>query len=521
MQKKKAIAESQPVFITTDKGDVLPYSTLGQYLIANKAAGDEKSQALPVDRFADMYQDKGLIPPLYNLETLIGTLELNTWHFRCCDVKSHDVAGLGWELKSDNEEQAGADNIILTGFFKSEKHGKPFENILTELQMDMEAIGILAMEVVRENYDPNGKPSLINHVPAHTLRPHRDGNKYMQSRGLKVRWFKRFGYEKDINKNTGDEAPLGTLNPDKDRATELIWDTSYCGRSDYYGMPPILPALGALEGSRAVRDYNIDFFRNYGIPSYAIYITGDYNLGVLKNAEGVTYDPTNPDHDINDFQYEIISAVKKHLATLASNPHSPLILAVPSKLPEGKVNIEFKPLNVEVKDASFRIYRNDCRDEIIVAHGVPPYRIGIAETGSLGGSTATESTIIYQDSVISPRQARLEALINKYIIREGFQIQGWAFKLKRIDLKQETQDKEIAGFLMDNAAMTPLELRKAFGGRFGLVVIDAIKYPELDAFYLKGQRITGVNPNPGQAEFVGAVKTLKDQIVTIATKGKE
>ena len=90
-------------------------------------------------------------------------------------------------------------------------------------------------------------------------------------------------------------------------------------------------------------------------------------------------------------------------------------MSVPAIEGQGEVNIEFKRFECEVKEASFRLHRQDNRDEILAAHGVPPYRVGVAETGSLGGNTARESTEIYKRSVIEPRQEMLESMINKHI----------------------------------------------------------------------------------------------------------
>jgi len=38
--------------------------------------------------------------------------------------------------------------------------------------LDYEAVGYAALEMVRENDDPEGKPVLLAHVPVHTLRVH-------------------------------------------------------------------------------------------------------------------------------------------------------------------------------------------------------------------------------------------------------------------------------------------------------------------------------------------------------------
>src|SRR5690606_4544021 len=107
------------------------------------------------------------------------------------------------------------------------------------------------------------------------------------------------------------------------------------------------------------------------------------------------------------------------------------------------VKVEFQRLAVDVKEASFRLFRQDNRDEILAAHGVPPYRAGIAETGSLGGSTAVESTEIYKMSVIEPRQSILENLFNRYILRSAFDVTDWRWKLAEIDTRDERHDLDI------------------------------------------------------------------------------
>ena len=48
-----------------------------------------------------------------------------------------------------------------------------------------------------------------------------------------------------------------------------------------------------------------------------------------------------------------------------------------------QVDIEIKPLPVDIKDASFRTFRADNAEQILVAHGVPGRLIGLAENGGL------------------------------------------------------------------------------------------------------------------------------------------
>lgn len=209
---------------------------------------------------------------------------------------------------------------------------------------------------------------------------------------------------------------------------------------------------------------------------------------------------------------------KRHLNTIARNPHAPLIMAVPSSTPEGRVTLEFKPLNVEVKEASFRMTRKDYRDEILVAHGVPGYRVGIVETGSLGQNVAEETSKIYKDSVVNPRKNIFEALINKYIVREGFGIKGWKFKFEPFTVDEKKLLRDLAEFMFARGAMTPNEIREKFGKPFGLERDDS--RPELNEYYIDNQPVTKLQQSSEEG-FMGAVKSFQSDLLDIAMKSAQ
>ena len=117
---------------------------------------------------------------------------------------------------------------------------------------------------------------------------------------------------------------------------------------------------------------------------------------------------------------------------------------------------------------------------------MPPYRIGVNETGSLGGSTAVESTEIYKMSVIEPRQEMLEAAINRYIVWGAFKADDWEFKLAEIDTTDEKIDLEIIARLFGKGAITPNQIIRHFKDRFGLEEVD---HPAMNAHYVGGRAI--------------------------------
>ncbi len=433
----------------TKQGRYISGDVLDRY--AHKNAHKDESKQL-TDRFDERYNADGLLPPLYNPELLAQLLEINTYHYGACKTKARDTAGLGWSLLpvagSEPEESAPPEELLR--FFRSLP--MPLAIMLDRAQLDYEAIGWGALELVREGYDPQAPLATLAHVPAHTLRAHRDGNRYAQIRGTKKRWFKAAGEEIDVHQGTGQVYRQGQLAPEV-RATEIAWWQNYTPRSDYYGLPDVMPALGALHGDLARRDFNIAFFDNYGVPAYAVTITGDFDEGDIDEDTG---------------QSDLEAAIEEHFRELAKHPHSVITLSLPTRSDGQEVNIEFHPLSVDIKEASFRLFRQDNRDEILAAHRVPPYRAGIAETGSLGGSTAREATEIYKRSVIEPRQMILEAIIDLHVLQRGFEITGWHFKLADIDNSDAKQDMDLLGVLVDKGAAWPDEMRAHFAARFGL-----------------------------------------------------
>ncbi len=498
----------KPFAIGTTKGKAVLTSFLETF------ARKDSSRSLPDDTTITSLDSLGLKEPRYGLEHLLSLLEINTWHSRCCRTKANDVGGLGWSVMADNvsnpppdAEKESLDNLFENGI----EGAQSLEDMLVQVQVDFEATGMGYIEVAREGFEPDSIPSILKRLPAHTMRIHADLNKLAQVRGNRHVWFKRFGYGFDVDWQTGVEHPLGSLPPDQ-RANEVIQVKQHDPLSSFYGVPEIIPALVAVEGLRALAEYNVSFFENHGVPSYAIYITGDYELGLKIDSQG--RDENDPEYDDTTGEYVIITQIENHLITLKDNPQSPIILAIPSVEGGGEVKIEFEPLAVEVKESSFKLYRKDNRDEILVAHGMPPYRIGVIETGSLGTNVAESADKIYKESVLAPRKRQLEQAITNTIIKIGFQFSGWAFWLEELDTGDESFDVEIATFMFDRGSMTPNEIIRTFGERFGVVASDE---PALDFHYINNVPIDGIVETD---QAVKAIKSLHDRLVNLAIVAK-
>ena len=372
---------------------------------------------------------------------------------------------------------------------------EPLNNILEKFLMDYEALGYASLEIIG---DVGEEPVGIAHIPAKYMRVHRDGERYCQIRGIRRAWFRHPKIEEEIHVQTGaplteeenervtedvtlrrGSMPEDGFAPDQDlpdpRGNALIWISNYTSKSDYYGMPDIAPSIRAILGDLARADYNSSFFKNYGIPAYAVFVTGAFDEGPRTNDEGVEVEDTDPTG-----RTALERAVLTHFTKLNEKPYSTLFMSIPSTdAEEGEVQVTIQKLGHDIQDASFQQYRTDNRDEVLSSHGVPAERAGIHIEGSLGGNFAREATEIYKTSILEQRQEMVEHALNKYIFRGGLQAKFWKFKLKEIDNKDKAAEHGMDLERVQNAIWSPNEYREKWG-------MPKIDDPSMDMHYFAG-----------------------------------
>lgn len=479
----------------SSSGKVLSKKRMNQYAI--NSDGTESNQ-LPPDTFLNKYSNYGLINPLYNLEALAQLPEMNSYHYRAVKTKARDVAGLGWKLEpsdelDDDQEPDEDQKELAMELLKRPNQDDNLSEMNDKVMVDFESTGNGYHEVVR---DDDGYIARLEHVPSHTVRRHSDTKRYVQQRGVRHVWFKKFGHDKDVDYRTGDEYELEELD-EKYRATEILDIKNYTSRSDYYGLPDIVPALGSILGDREAQEYNISFFENHAVPAYAVTVSG------------------------TELDEETEKKIEKFFKQdLKEDPHSTIVLSAQKDEAddnEEPIKFEFEALSTDTKEASFRQYRQDNRDEILSAHGVPPYRAGVTVEGQLGGSSAEESTEIYKQSVIKPRQEMLENQINRHILGEGLEITDWQFKFEEIDTRDVQKEIDQLKELMEMAVYTPNGILEYLGH-------DKSDNEYMDKRYYDGEPLEALNEpdqfggDGGQA-MMSSVKDLHRELMTIATKG--
>ena len=272
--------KSDSFIVTVDDNqeyNVVDQLELEKYSLKANVDPATHSKQTPSD---SMLVGKSILNPRYNPYDLVQLLDLYTYHAAAVDAVAVDSTGIGYTLKPvENKEPIEAEK---ERFIEVLENSAP--SINTQLQRmvyDRRAIGYGAIEVIRED---TSKSDIIRlkHIPSHTLRRHTDTKRVLQTVNTKQVWYVIYGKNYDENGNlvdvhadTGEFHPYNSLPEDK-RANELLWSMEYAPGTDYYGRPPIISCLQSISAGISAIKYNTSFFKNYGMPRFAITVTGDF-----------------------------------------------------------------------------------------------------------------------------------------------------------------------------------------------------------------------------------------------------
>ena len=466
-------------FIVTVKDDnyqLIDQLELNKYALKANVDPQSGSKYAPSE---ELLKGNNILDPKYNPYYLVQLLDLYTYHASCVEAVAVDSTGINYSLKPvEGVEPVEAEKTRL-----EEVLDNSTPSINTQLQRmvyDRRSIGYGAIEIIR---DTTSKSPIrrLKHIPAHTLRRHTDQKRvvHINSRGKKV-WFVIYGKNYndqgelcDIDADTGEFKPYNSLPPHQ-RANELLWSMEYAPGTDYYGRPPIISCLGSIKGDISAVRYNYSFFENYGMPKFAVTVTGDF--------ADYDVDPTDEDYDITQtLRYRISQQIRE----VIKNPHSAICITIPSEGEEGNVDLKITPLSVQTEEGHFRMYRKDTRDEVIHSHHVDPSRLGVYDAGSLNGGNSDNTMASYKYGTIAPIKAECEALIN--LIAKELEVNTWRFCIEDVAPIDYAKDLALADFLFSRGAMTIKDLIDNFGAKFGLDTVG-----EEEDYYLNARYINGV-----------------------------
>lgn len=366
-------------------------------------------------------QIDGLQVPPYDVEQLAKVYSYNGYHSRCIDLKATITAGLGYEIISESGNEPDEEYRRLEEFINNHPvyAGRPFIETLIAFQTDWEAAGNGYLEIARNN---KGEVAEIYHIPQRECRIIYRDQKVSLAQivgGTKI-FFSPFGVQIEGQ-------------------NEFLQMKNYNPESRFYGRPEWIGALQDIVLDKNAAEFNISKFMNNAIPECVIDLKGAALGDAAKGA-------------VKEFFSNNFKGIK--------NAGRALII----EHEETDSELKVIPVAMESKEGSFRFLRTDARDAIIAAHGVPKRLIGIAEPGSLGGSSEGKSQMkVFTDCVIEPRQNRLEFILNEFIVKRGLGITKWKIKLNELYVEDPRSDASFFDTMIKDGVLSSAEVREELG----------------------------------------------------------
>lgn len=416
-------------FIVTSTGAMVSMDRMNDFrLTKGDGANDSEATQAVIDEQNAWGNPFELIEKPYPPSSYLTLLEHNTPFSSCVSQIATDVAGLGWTLdhRQPGSKLSATEEKTARTFLEHPNEDESIHEIGSKLITDLGAIGMYCLEIARNN---GGKVGKVFHVPAENIWIHQDLKKYAMRKGSGILWYKKFGEKEDIDESTGKTAEV------KEKANEMIIRINYFPGKGAYGAPRVLPAVGAIVGMMGVASYNISFFKNYGIPAYFVKLTGKWKPGTNTTIE------------------QFMNTTVKG----SNNAHKTFVMQLPT---DGEIEIE--RISIDKRDGSFRMFNKEWRTEILMSHRMPPYRVALAEVGSLGGNVATEMTQIYKQSVVEPAQTTLESIWNNQIFNKGLCLPNILMSYIDMDARDMDAEIELWCLMEEHGFVNPNEGREKF-----------------------------------------------------------
>jgi len=376
-----------------------------------------------------------VITPPYNLYELANFYDTSFANHAAIDAKVENVVGLGYRfdvtdrtmlsLESNDNPDAVKKarkriermKIELRDWLESLNDDDSFQRTMEKLYTDIQATGNGYLEIGRT---VTGEIGYVGHIPATTIRVRRLRDGFIQIVGNKLVYFRNFG-AKNPNPVTEDQRP-----------NEIIHYKEYSPLNTYYGIPDIVAAMPSLIGDQLASQYNIDYFQNKAVPRYVITLKG----GKMSA-------------DAEDKMFRFLQT------GLKGQSHRTLYLPLPPDREDSKVEFKMQAIENGIQEGSFREYRKQNRDDILIAHQVPISKLGGSESSAIASALSADRT--FKEQVARPAQGHLEKVINK-IVREKTDI--LLLKFNELTLTDEVTQSQILERYVKTQIMLPNEARE-------------------------------------------------------------
>jgi PBSX family phage portal protein len=406
--------------------------------VASGTGGTQSKEINPGDVFRNGYGLFDVITPPWNLYELANYYDTSFANHAAIDAKVENIVGLGYDFAvstrtmmklEDMNNPESVDRarkrierskIFMRDWLETLNDEESFTETLTKFYTDVQATGNGYLEIGRT---VSGEIGYIGHIPSTTMRVRRLRDGYVQIIGQKVVYFRNFG-AKNPNPMTTDPRP-----------NEIIHFKEYSPLNTFYGVPDIMSAISSLHGDQLASQYNIDYFANKAVPRYIV---------TLKGAKLSS--------DAEDKLFRFLQT------NLKGQSHRTLYIPLPGDSDSNKVEFKMEPIESGVQEASFKEYRTQNRDDILIAHQVPLSKIGGGDTSAIAAALAQDRT--FKEQVSRPAQRNLEKIINR-VVRE--QTDLIEFKFNELTLTDEIAQSQILERYVKTQIMVPNEARTVLG----------------------------------------------------------
>jgi HK97 family phage portal protein len=105
----------------------------------------------------------------------------------------------------------------------------------------------------------------------------------------------------------------------------------------------------------------------------------------------------------------------------------------------------------------------DLRDQIIASFGVPPAKVGIIETGNIGGGSGEAQNKSFQVNTIIPIANLLLEKLNYHLVMSGFGITGWHLEFAEVDFRDSQTVENVRETRLKNGAYSVNDWRAEIG----------------------------------------------------------
>ena len=406
--------------------------------VASGMDGAKSKEINPGTVFRNGYGMFDVITPPWNLYELANYYDTSFANHAAIDAKVENIVGLGYDFDISKRTLARLEGtqdekslqrarsriermkIEMQDWLENLNDEDSFTNTLTKFYTDVQATGNGYLEIGRT---VNGQIGYVGHIPSITMRVRRLKDGFVQIIGQKAVYFRNFGAT-NPNPITSDSRP-----------NEIIHYKEYSPLNTFYGVPDVMSAISSLHGDQLATQYNIDYFGNKAVPRYVV---------TLKGAKLSS--------DAEDKMFRFLQT------SLKGQSHRTLYIPLPGDSDTNKVEFDMRPIENGIQEASFKEYRKQNREDILIAHQVPLSKIGGGDSSAIAAALAQDRT--FKEQVSRPAQRNLEKIINK-VIREKTDVLD--FKFNELTLTDEIAQSQILERYVKTQIMVPNEAREYLG----------------------------------------------------------